>query len=79
MSNIDIEHIGYSNDLDPAKVACFLRRERRNIAKKVERANAGQRGYADFKGWTEAQIEACAQSLLRVYAHNLRCEVRRAV
>lgn len=78
MSNIEIEHFGYSADLDPAKVASFLRRERRNISKNVERANAGQRGYADFKGWTEVQIEECAQSLLRVYAHNLRREVRRA-
>lgn len=79
MSCVEIEHIGYSHDLDPAKVAAFLRRERRNIRNNVTRGNAGQRAYTDFAGWTEAQIEACAQSLLRVYAHNLRREVRRAV
>ncbi len=38
----------------------------------VAKANAGARRYRDFAGWTEADIQRCAEDMARVYAADFR-------
>lgn len=73
---VETKHVRFSEELDPVKVATFLRRERINCRKAVAKGNAGQLRYKDFKGWTEEQIEACVQVMFRAYRHTLRKEIK---